>query len=107
MNIVDLIIKKKNRFNISESEFDFFIKGVLDNSIKDYQISAFMMAICFNGLNEDESFYLFLKKVLRSSYPYKDTYRLIKEYWKENHFQSHSITLLLKLIKIRILHIKD
>ena len=58
MNIVDLIIKKKNRFNISESEFDFFVKGVLDNSIKDYQISAFMMAICFNGLNEDESFYL-------------------------------------------------
>lgn len=57
--------------------------------------------------NEDESFYLFLKKVLRSNYPYKETYHLIKEYWKESHFQSHSITLLLKLIKIRILHIKD
>lgn len=58
MNIVDLILKKKNNHRISESEFDFFIKGVLDNSIKDYQISAFMMAICFNGLNDDESFYL-------------------------------------------------
>ncbi|EGZ31092.1 thymidine phosphorylase [Malacoplasma iowae] len=58
MNIVDLILKKKTRQKINEKEFDFFIKGVLDNSIKDYQISAFMMAICFNGLDDDESFYL-------------------------------------------------
>lgn len=58
MTIVDLILKKKNNQKISEKEFDFIIKGILDKSIKDYQISAFLMAICFNGLDLDETYFL-------------------------------------------------
>lgn len=58
MTIVDLIIKKKNNQKITEDEFDFFIKGVLDKSIKDYQISALLMTICFNGLDDNETYYL-------------------------------------------------
>lgn len=58
MTIVDLILKKKNNEKISEEEFDFFVKGILDKSIKDYQISALLMAICFNGLDDNETYYL-------------------------------------------------
>lgn len=58
MTVVDLIIKKRDKKNITEKEFDLFIKGILDKSIKDYQISAFLMAIYLNGLNDDETYYL-------------------------------------------------
>ncbi|WP_412032437.1 thymidine phosphorylase [Malacoplasma muris] len=58
MTVVDLIIKKRDKQIISEKEFDLFIKGILDKSIKDYQISAFLMAIYLNGLNDDETYYL-------------------------------------------------
>lgn len=58
MNIVDLIIKKKNNEIITEQEWNFFVKEVLNKNIKDYQISAFFMAICFNNLNFDETYYL-------------------------------------------------
>ncbi|MDE7112115.1 MAG: hypothetical protein K2N92_00795, partial [Malacoplasma sp.] len=43
MTILDLIEKKKNNKKISEKEFDFFINGLLNNEIKDYQITAFLM----------------------------------------------------------------
>lgn len=58
MSILDIITKKKNNKKISWDEFDYFIKGVLDKSIKDYQISAFLMAIYFNKLDFQETFFL-------------------------------------------------
>lgn len=58
MNVIDLIEKKKTNKKITEKEFDFFIKGILDNSIKDYQISAFLMSIFFSKLDFNETFFL-------------------------------------------------
>lgn len=58
MNVIDLIEKKKTGKKITEAEFDFFIKGILDNSIKDYQISAFLMSIYFAKLDFNETFFL-------------------------------------------------
>ncbi|MEG2974237.1 MAG: thymidine phosphorylase [Malacoplasma sp.] len=58
MNIVNLIEKKKTNKKITEAEFDFFIKGILDKSIKDYQTSAFLMSIFFSKLDFNETYFL-------------------------------------------------
>ncbi len=55
MNIVDLIIKKRNGGKLSNEEINFFIKGATDSSIPDYQISAMLMAIYFQSLDNDET----------------------------------------------------
>ena len=55
MKILDLIIKKRDGYKLSKKEIDFFIKGVTDGSIPDYQTSAMLMAIYFNGLDSDET----------------------------------------------------
>ncbi len=55
MNIVDLIIKKRDGGKLTKDEIDFFIKGVTDSSIPDYQISAMLMAIYFQNLDNEET----------------------------------------------------
>lgn len=58
MNCIDLIeIKKKNQ-HLNEDQIKFFIKKIMDKSIPDYQISALLMAIWFNGLDANELYYL-------------------------------------------------
>ena len=54
-NIVDLIIKKRDGFELSPEEIKFFISGAVDKSIPDYQISAMLMAIFLKGMNEGET----------------------------------------------------
>lgn len=54
MRAVDLIIKKKNGLPLTKQEIHFLIEGYVNNSIPDYQMSALLMAICFNGLNKEE-----------------------------------------------------
>lgn len=58
MSILTLIEKKKRNEKINEQEFDWFVKNILNNSIQDYQISAFLMSIWFAKLDFDETFYL-------------------------------------------------
>ena len=55
MKIVDIIEKKKNGNSLSEEEIKFFINGIMDGSIEDYQTSALLMAIYFRGMNIDET----------------------------------------------------
>ncbi|MCF0217568.1 MAG: thymidine phosphorylase [Malacoplasma sp.] len=57
-NILNLIEKKKKNEKISESEFADFIKAVVNKTVADYQITAFLMCIYFNKLDEDETYYL-------------------------------------------------
>lgn len=52
MFIVDIIIKKKNKLELSKEEINFFVENI--NNIEKCQISALMMAICLNGLTDDE-----------------------------------------------------
>ncbi len=54
MNILDIIEKKKIGNSLNKEEIDFFIKGYTDGSIADYQAAALIMAICINGMNEEE-----------------------------------------------------
>lgn len=49
MRTVDLIIKKKDGFELSKEEIHFLIDGYVKNTVADYQMSAFLMAICING----------------------------------------------------------
>lgn len=65
MRAVDIIIKKKQGLVLSEEEIHFIIDGFVKGLIPEYQISALLMAICFNGLNEEERFYL-TKEMLES-----------------------------------------
>lgn len=55
MRIVDIIDKKKNGLEISTEEINFWIDGIMDNSIKDYQTSALLMAIVIRGMNTRET----------------------------------------------------
>ncbi len=54
MDIITIIEKKKNRIELDKQEIRFVIKGYLEGAIPDYQISAFLMAIWFNGMNYKE-----------------------------------------------------
>ena len=58
MNIINIIDKKRKKIELTKEEIDFFIDGVIKNEIKDYQISALLMAITINGMSEEETFYL-------------------------------------------------
>ncbi len=55
MNPVEIIIKKRNGNNLSADEIQYFINGYLFGEIPDYQMSAFLMSIYFNGMNSEET----------------------------------------------------
>lgn len=55
MNIIDIIIKKKNKEKLTKEELEFVINGYLNNEIKDYQISSLLMAIVLNGMSLEET----------------------------------------------------
>jgi len=55
MNIVDLIIKKRNGGALNKEEMDYFVTSSVNGSIEDYQISAMLMAMFIKGLNYEET----------------------------------------------------
>ena len=55
MNIKEIIRKKRNGLSLTKEEIEYFAFGAADGSVKDYQLSALLMAICFNGLDERET----------------------------------------------------
>jgi pyrimidine-nucleoside phosphorylase len=55
MNIQDLIIKKRDGLELSQEEINFLVQGISDGSIPDYQISAWAMAVYFQGMNDRET----------------------------------------------------
>jgi len=58
MRIVDLIDKKKRNGVHSKEEIDFLINSLMDGSASDYQISAWLMAVYFNGMSDEETAFL-------------------------------------------------
>ena len=56
MNIIDIITKKRLNEELSKEELDYAFSGYLKNNIKDYQMSALLMAICINGMTDQEIF---------------------------------------------------
>ena len=54
----DLIEKKKNGEELTKEEIEFIVQGYTDGSIYDYQMSAFLMAVYFQGMTKQETFEL-------------------------------------------------
>ena len=54
MNMVDVILKKKEGKALSAEEIRAFARGAADGSVPDYQLSALLMAICWRGMNAEE-----------------------------------------------------
>ncbi|HKO63031.1 MAG TPA: thymidine phosphorylase [Pyrinomonadaceae bacterium] len=50
----DVIRKKRDGLDLTADEIAFFIDGVTEGTIADYQVSALLMAIFLNGMNETE-----------------------------------------------------
>ena len=58
LKMYDIITKKQQGRELNEDEIAYFVKGVTDQSIPDYQISAFLMAVWFCGMTEEETLIL-------------------------------------------------
>ena len=56
--ILDIINKKRLGKELSYRELDYFFNGYLDGKIADYQMSSLLMAICINGMSDEEIFAL-------------------------------------------------
>ena len=55
MRIYDIIDKKRNSKELTRDEIAIFINGYTLGEIPDYQISALLMAICLNGMTDNET----------------------------------------------------
>ncbi|MBP8968939.1 MAG: pyrimidine-nucleoside phosphorylase [Lachnospiraceae bacterium] len=65
MRMVDIIISKRNGNELTDEEISFFVNGYTKGEIPDYQVSALMMAIYFNGMSKRET--LTLTKLMADS----------------------------------------
>lgn len=50
----DVIRKKRDGEQLSREEINFFVEGITQDRIADYQVSALLMAIYLNGMNNEE-----------------------------------------------------
>ena len=55
MNIVDIIEKKKNKKELTYNEIKYAVNGFIIGIVKDYQMSALLMAIVLNGMTYEET----------------------------------------------------
>ena len=55
MRMYDLIEKKKLGKALTQQEIDWMVQGYTQGEIPDYQMSAFLMAVCFQGMNIEET----------------------------------------------------
>ncbi len=58
MRMYDIIARKRDGQELSEAEISYLIRGYVDGSIPDYQMSAFLMAVYFNGMTEKETHFM-------------------------------------------------
>ena len=55
MRAVDIISKKKRGEAHTREELEFWINGICDGTIPDYQLTAWLMLVCMNGMNFEET----------------------------------------------------
>ena len=61
MRMYDLIENKKKGMALTKEEISYMVKGFVNGEIPDYQMSAMLMAIYFQGMNDQEITYLTLE----------------------------------------------
>jgi pyrimidine-nucleoside phosphorylase len=64
MRAVDVIIKKREKGELTREEINFFVQGFVKGDIPDYQVSAWAMAVLLNGMTPQETTDLTLAMVL-------------------------------------------
>ncbi len=57
-NMIEIINKKRNKMQLSKEELKYAVMGYVNGEIPDYQMSALLMAICLNGMSDEETFNL-------------------------------------------------
>ena len=55
MRAVDIIIKKRDKDELTREEIEFFVHGFTRGEIADYQVSAWAMAVLLNGMTARET----------------------------------------------------
>ena len=63
MRAVDIIIKKRDKGELTDEEINFFVQGFVKGDIPDYQVSAWAMAVLLNGMTPQETTNLTLAMV--------------------------------------------
>ena len=53
MRMYDLIEKKKHGHALTKEEISYMVTGFVNGEIPDYQMSAMLMAIYFQGMNDE------------------------------------------------------
>jgi pyrimidine-nucleoside phosphorylase len=72
MRVVDLIRRKRDGGALDRAQVEFFVKGVTDGSLPDYQASALLMAIVLRGMTPEETAWLteaMVRSGVRVEYP--------------------------------------
>ena len=64
MRAVDIIIKKRDKGELTQEEINFFVQSYVKGDIPDYQVSAWAMAVLLNGMTAQETTDLTLAIVL-------------------------------------------
>ena len=54
MRTVDIIIKKRDKQELSREELEFFVEGFANGDIPDYQAASWAMAVLLNGMSSQE-----------------------------------------------------
>ncbi len=55
MRAVDVLKRKRGGAELSREEIAFLVNGYTAGEIPDYQVSAFLMAVCLRGMSADET----------------------------------------------------
>ncbi|HNX93106.1 MAG TPA: pyrimidine-nucleoside phosphorylase [Syntrophomonas sp.] len=55
MKVVDIITKKRDGLEMNQAEIEFMVQAISNGSIPDYQISAWAMAVYFQGMSDAET----------------------------------------------------
>ena len=55
MQTVEIIKKKRQKEILNTDEIRYMVNNYVTGAIPDYQMSAFLMSICINGMNEEET----------------------------------------------------
>lgn len=55
MNMVSIILNKKNGLALSREEIEYVVRGAADGSLPDYQLAAWLMAVCWRGMDARET----------------------------------------------------
>lgn len=58
MHMYDILNRKRLGKSLSREEIEYFVRGCTAGEIPDYQLSALLMAICIQGMNEEETAWL-------------------------------------------------